>query len=110
MADTGELGLVKQHLGEQSKEALLNEKDADGRTPLHWAASADEKLGIVETLFEAGPVHIDERDSGGWTPLMIAASAGASRVVGFLLRQYVFLPLPTAVLTQWSGPKCGEQP
>ncbi|WFD38690.1 putative ankyrin-repeat protein [Malassezia japonica] len=81
----GNLGLVKQYLAEDSSEAHLNERDADGRTPLHWAASGNDKLDIVKALFAAGPVHVDERDGSSWTPLMIASSAGADRIVDFLL-------------------------
>ncbi|WFD01480.1 putative ankyrin-repeat protein [Malassezia obtusa] len=81
----GHLGLVKQYLEDNITEAQLNEQDADGRTPLHWAASSNDKLEIVEALNGAGSLHVDERDGSGWTPLMIAASAGAARIVDWLL-------------------------
>ena len=88
-SDAGHLGLVKQYLEDNITEAQLNEQDADGRTPLHWAASSNDKLEIVEALNGAGSLHVDERDGSGWTPLMIAATAGAARIVDWLLEQCV---------------------
>lgn len=102
-SDAGNLSLAKQYLAEDSSEAHLNERDADGRTPLHWAASGNDKLDIVKALFAAGPVHVDERDGSSWTPLMIASSAGADRVVDFLLEQYV------PELTQWRRSQCEQR-
>lgn len=88
-ANPGKLGLVQQYLNEGITDAQLNEKDADGRTPLHWAASSNDKLGIIEALAAAGQLQVNEPDASGWTPLMIASSAGAPRIVDWLLKQYV---------------------
>lgn len=82
----GNLGLVRQYLAESTLQER-NEKDADGRTPLHWAVSSDAHLEIVRALLEAGDVDVNAQDTGGWTPLMIASSAGAARVVKELLKQ-----------------------
>ncbi|KAI3628710.1 hypothetical protein CBS14141_000413 [Malassezia furfur] len=85
-ARIGKLGLVQQYLNEGITDAQLNEKDADGRTPLHWAASSNDKLGIIEALAAAGQLQVNEPDASGWTPLMIASSAGAPRIVDWLLK------------------------
>ncbi|WFD32204.1 putative ankyrin-repeat protein [Malassezia sp. CBS 17886] len=83
-ARIGHAGLATEYLSSDAA-AQLNEQDADGRTPLHWAASSDDKLDIIHALFAAGDVDVSLQDSSGWTPLMIAASAGAPQVVALLL-------------------------
>lgn len=90
-ANPGKLGLVQHYLNDGITDAQLNEKDGDGRTPLHWAASSNDKLVIVEALAAAGHLQVNEPDASGWTPLMIASSAGAPRIVDWLLKQYVRL-------------------
>ncbi|KAG8742053.1 hypothetical protein FRC10_002079 [Ceratobasidium sp. 414] len=62
---------------------LLDAKDADDRTPLHWAASSGA-IEIVHDLISR-KAAIDPKDNSGWTPLMIAASAGHENVVQELL-------------------------
>ena len=88
-AHLGNQELVGTLLQDEAK-TQVNCADADGRMPLHWAASSDDKLEIVRMLLDAGAAaDVDARDCGGWTPLMIAASAGASRVVSELLERCV---------------------
>ena len=47
-------------------EANLNVKDADGSTPLHWAASS--RFDVAKALIIAG-ANLDIKDSSGLTPL-----------------------------------------
>lgn len=89
----GNANLLKDILAkEQPSDAELNRQDADGRTPLQWAATSDERLEIVRLLFGAGKIDVNVQDRSGWTPLMIAASSGAEKIVDELLAQCVFLP------------------
>ncbi|KAJ9110465.1 hypothetical protein QFC19_001591 [Naganishia cerealis] len=74
-AQEGQTGLVKSLLSQDPK--LVNSKDADGRTPLHWAAMTDN-LAVLQTILSHHP-EIDAHDDGGWTPLMIAVSAGQAQ-------------------------------
>ncbi|KAJ9119662.1 hypothetical protein QFC22_003372 [Naganishia vaughanmartiniae] len=67
-AQEGQTGLVKSLLSQDPK--LVNSKDADGRTPLHWAAMT-ANLAVLQTILSHHP-EIDAHDDGGWTPLMIA--------------------------------------
>ncbi|KAB5592138.1 26S proteasome non-ATPase regulatory subunit [Ceratobasidium theobromae] len=62
---------------------LLNAKDADERTALHWAASAGA-IEIVQDLISHKSA-IDPKDNSGWTPLMIAGNAGHGDIVQELL-------------------------
>ncbi|PKI83480.1 hypothetical protein MVES_002410 [Malassezia vespertilionis] len=81
----GKIDLVQQYLDEDISAAQLNEQDADGRAPLHWAASDDAKLNIAKALLNTGKIDVDAPDHGGWTPVMIASSAGASQMLDLLL-------------------------
>ena len=84
---SGHTALVRDLLEtSEDARAVLDQPDADGRTPLHWAASNDAKLDIVEALSSAGSIDVNARDHSGWTSLMIASSAGASSIVRWLLR------------------------
>jgi len=60
-----------QHLIEQKPEEV-NAGDADGRTPLHWAATsgaADIAAFLIDNKAE-----VDKVDSSGWTALHVAGS------------------------------------
>jgi ankyrin repeat protein len=62
----------------------LNEPDAAGMMPLHWAAF-NGYLDCVTELVEAG-ANVDTLNSGLNTPLMIAASRGYYEVVDYLIQ------------------------
>ncbi|KAL4402954.1 putative ankyrin-repeat protein [Malassezia pachydermatis] len=81
----GNLGIVRDLLETDQGLAALLQADEDGRMPLHWAATSDDKLELVEALLGAGEIPLDDKDHSGWTPLMIAASAGARRIVSLLI-------------------------
>ena len=83
----GSLEGVRAALAQPDALQVLQTPDADGRTPLHWAASSDAKHALIEALHAAGPLDVNARDASLWTPLMIASSAGALRVVQWLLAQ-----------------------
>ncbi|KAI5452291.1 putative ankyrin-repeat protein [Naganishia albida] len=76
-AQEGQTGLVKS-LITQDPNVVIS-KDADGRTPLHWAAMTDN-LAILQNILSHHP-QVDAQDESGWTPLMIAASAGQVQAV-----------------------------
>ncbi|BEI80117.1 hypothetical protein CcaverHIS002_0106460 [Cutaneotrichosporon cavernicola] len=71
-AQEGQPGLIRSLLADNEK--LINAKDEDGRTPLHWAATANN-LGVTQLLI-SNAADPEARDSLGWTPLLIAAAAG----------------------------------
>lgn len=54
--------------------ADANTQDADGWTPLHWAAGFGGDLARTSALLEAGS-DPNARTDGGWTPLMVVAQA-----------------------------------
>ncbi|KAF5613404.1 multiple ankyrin repeats single kh domain protein [Fusarium tjaetaba] len=68
-------------------ERLLNlghtvdQKDWNGRTPLHSALSKD----VISALVSAG-ADVNARDSDGWTPLHTAAEAASPGAIGILLQ------------------------
>ncbi|KAJ9101521.1 hypothetical protein QFC20_005214 [Naganishia adeliensis] len=76
-AQEGQTGLVKSLITQDPN--IVNSKDADGRTPLHWAAMTDN-LSILQNILSHHP-QVDAQDDSGWTPLMIAASAGQVQAV-----------------------------
>ncbi|KAK7058628.1 putative ankyrin-repeat protein [Paramarasmius palmivorus] len=76
-AQTHQVGLLRTLVNEDPK--LVNAVDADGRTPLHWAASSGS-LDIVRILLEHD-AEVDKPDASGWTALHIAVSAGHDKVV-----------------------------
>jgi ankyrin repeat protein len=53
----------------------LSEKNSDGQTPLHLAATS-RNLEIVQFLAEKHPNALSEKDILGYTPLHLAASFG----------------------------------
>lgn len=81
----GNVGIVKTLLSNNAKLALS--KDMDGRTPLHWATSFQNKE-LVSVLLNPSEwskdksekkiiVDIDDYiDDSNWTPFHIAASTG----------------------------------
>lgn len=57
-----------------AKGAMVNRKDQNGWTPLHWAAFKG-RIKSVKVLLEHG-AEIDAVDDAGYTPLHCAAEAG----------------------------------
>lgn len=103
---TGNANLVLRHLSSLSSEAAASEAtrvDADGRTPLHWAASSCD-VEVVRALCDKG-AELDKVDGSGlveciqyslcaeadsqslyrWSALHIASSAGRQDNVAELL-------------------------
>lgn len=87
---------------QKSQEKLVNEllslgasahvKDAEGQTPLHYAA-AKNTTGIARQLINRGRANVDARDAKGQTPLLVSAVAGSTNVGRLLTR---FRANPTA--------------
>ncbi|KAL4074867.1 ankyrin repeat-containing domain protein [Scleroderma yunnanense] len=77
-AQNNQLSVVRSLVAENPK--LIND---DGRTPLHWAASAGA-TDIVRYLIDQ-KAEVDKADSSGWTALHIAVSAGNEDIVQELI-------------------------
>jgi len=109
----GHLSRVQELLQTDEGCSSLMLADADGRQPLHWAVTSDEKREIVEALLGAGDVDVNAPDGSGWTPLMIASSSGARRLVQTLLQRYVLCLTPGAQTstqaTASTSPRCTMQ-
>lgn len=69
--------LVKQR-------ALVNVAEADGSTPLHWAARLDQ-FDVVQMLLRSG-AQVDAKTRYGIAPLALAAINGSAPVVDALLK------------------------
>ncbi|ORY25177.1 ankyrin repeat-containing domain protein [Naematelia encephala] len=67
----GQPGLVRSLLSENPN--LINAKDDDGRTALHWASTRDN-LGMIQLLLGYQP-DLEAKDKMGWTSLMIACES-----------------------------------
>ena len=66
-----------------AKEADVNAKDEDGRTPLHWAVeSADEDA--VDSVLLMG-ANTNAKDKDGRTPLHLAVESADERIIKLLL-------------------------
>ncbi|KZT58066.1 ankyrin [Calocera cornea HHB12733] len=78
----GQKSLVASLLS--SNPSLLNSKDVDGRTPLHWASTKHKDV-VEQLLSHNPPADVNVKDTQGWTPLMIAASAGQDDIVELLI-------------------------
>jgi len=72
LAREGQARLLTQALSDNP--AVINEKDADERTPLANAA-ASGSYETVQAVLQHNP-DVEARDTLGWTPLIIATSAG----------------------------------
>ncbi|MBU1949201.1 MAG: ankyrin repeat domain-containing protein [Candidatus Eisenbacteria bacterium] len=64
---------------------LVNAKDEDGRTPLHWACMQDQNKIIGHLVSEGADVN--HADHSGLNPLDIAASRGNTPAVDLLLNK-----------------------
>ena len=62
---------------------LINQKDAYGATPLHWAARRGDTESVSVLLSQGA--RVDEVERNGYTPLMWGMDAADSHVTGLLL-------------------------
>ncbi len=69
---------------EVDPNSITNIQDADGRTPLHWAAYAG-RLEMVKLLLEHG-ADVRSRDKWNQAPLYDASRAGHLEVVKYLYK------------------------
>lgn len=81
-AFTGNLDMVRALL---EQGANVDEKEADGWTPLHLAAKYGYKQ-VVTTLLEKG-ANVDEKEDDGLVPLHLAAEKGHEDIVTTLLEK-----------------------
>ena len=66
--------LVKIKAMIQANPDLVSSKDADGRTPLHWAAAEGRKEIVVFLLANKADIHA--KDNNGETPYDLATTHG----------------------------------
>jgi serine/threonine-protein phosphatase 6 regulatory ankyrin repeat subunit B len=62
---------------------LLNSKDSNGNTPLHFSASTGNE-NVVKLFIKLG-AEVDKENEYGWTPLMLASYNGHLNVAQFLI-------------------------
>lgn len=86
-AAAGDLEKLRKQLvsGFLRRPADIDERDAEGRTPLHSAARAGQK-DVVEFLLEAG-AQINLQDTHGLTALGHAVAAADGQLIGLLLER-----------------------
>ncbi|WP_375316490.1 ankyrin repeat domain-containing protein [Wolbachia endosymbiont (group A) of Colletes cunicularius] len=80
-ASKGDIQTV-QHLLKDGADA--NDKDIDGRTPLHYAVS-NRRIGVVNILIKAG-ADVTQVTNKGNTPLHTATSKGYKEIIEVLLQ------------------------
>jgi ankyrin repeat protein len=80
-AKAGDLEKVKALLKDHPD--LVFNKDNDGRSPLHWAASHGHK-NVVELLL-ANKAEANAKDNNGGTPLLYATAGGRKDTAALLL-------------------------
>lgn len=108
----GNNGILREMLSDNPD--LVFTKDADSRTPLHWAASF-QNLDMVKLLLN--PLQLSDGEKSGnfvvdvdeflddskWTPLHIAASAGNLEIFRTIATHE---PLPDINLKTSTGQTC----
>ena len=77
----GDVALTRKKL---EKNANPNEKDKNGRTPLHWACQ-EGHIKIIHLLIEFG-AQVNVSCKEGFTPLVMAAGEGHYKIVQELLK------------------------
>ncbi len=71
----------------EKRPELINVKDAEGYTPLHWAARATPaNLELIKLLIDRGAA-VNDADRYGLAPLHYAALKGHREVVELLIKQ-----------------------
>ncbi|CAM9319273.1 unnamed protein product [Ectocarpus fasciculatus] len=78
---SGDLCVVRRFL---RKPAILNRRDIDEMTCLHWASQLGQ-IDVIQELIAADAIELNAQDGNGWTPLMHACARGHRSVVGALL-------------------------
>ncbi|CAM9826309.1 unnamed protein product [Ectocarpus sp. 6 AP-2014] len=78
---SGDLCVVRRFL---RKPAILNRRDIDKMTCLHWASQLGQ-IDVIQELIAADAIELNAQDGSGWTPLMHACARGHRSVVGALL-------------------------
>lgn len=86
--ENGDLGAIQAICFENP--ACVNELDADGDSPLHWAAGSDHvnSFAILQYLIEHTDAHqsINLKGTAGYTPLHLAYMHGTEEARGYLIQ------------------------
>ncbi|CAF0983294.1 unnamed protein product [Brachionus calyciflorus] len=80
---TDRVNLV-QNLVSQKGSNILNEYDADGFTPMHWAVY-EGSVEIVKYLFDNNAVYDSSSNTAGQTPMHWACAKGRVEMVSLLV-------------------------
>jgi ankyrin repeat protein len=88
-SEAGDLAKVKQLI--QADATLVNAKDPRGRTPLHWASSAE----IAQLLLD-NKADVNAKDNAGLTPLSTSIQSDNGDVSNVLLAHGATLDIFTA--------------
>eukprot|EP00953_Heterococcus_sp_UTEX-ZZ885_P030017 15880-Heterococcus_DN1.PRE.1 len=67
--------------------AALMHRDADGYTPLHFAAFESDNTPVLKYLLDSGAVDINAVSATEVTPLVMAVNAGELEAVKYLLQR-----------------------
>nr|TKS11517.1 hypothetical protein D5086_0000072500 [Populus alba] len=85
--ESGQMKIVDEILRNRDLEALINEKDYDGNTPLHDAASMGF-LSVARLLVSRCHVAASQRNEEGNLPIHVACQKGHLEVIRELLTNW----------------------
>src|SRR5438876_5644825 len=80
----GNRDAVRAILATPAGKSAVNTPEADGTTPLHWAARADE--GTIARMLVAAGAKANVANRYGVTPLSLAANNASAELVDVLLK------------------------
>ena len=83
----GKAGVVEAFL-QRGSRVDVNTRDAEGMTPLAWAAArpGSDAAPLVKMLLGHDGIDVNVADNKGWTSLFVAVSLGSAEVVNVFLQ------------------------